>query len=663
MLEVGVSDATLHAVDRVGHAMDIDVVGWDDGGPARTIPVKGLDEFVSGRVSTMTFGETLVELGDGDATGFEKLGEAKQTWDVPDGEHVLKVTQHIGVYVAFDASATLTRLADGRVRLAFEHPTAVTLGYWSLVDYPEETVTVEPTASGFATALTALSSAYLSLDADRTLPGWREYPPRLAFGEETHVPDAVRDATPDTGIELVLPDEFAYGIPAAPLAYHLAADVSVADRDAPVLRAPSVDLTYEFAALPAFQFEANDVFQRTFYADCLVNSARGGTDLAESDFLDDVGIDPDVAFDATPAERLRTYLESPLEHIQSRLPERPYVAYVDPTPERATVLPHLCHNEARVYLPSGFGTVGEHADPSVTTAWIADGVRPGTYAGTQRAYENYLAHLDAGLDDGEPEVLVVANGRDADADAIEGFYRDPDGVVDVDVTRRDDLSASELATAFAERRAMVHVVGVREDDGVACRDGVLDLDAVDAVGTRLFALDLAATGPAASSMGRERASETGRALVDAGAVAGVVRDGTVDASVLESYVRLLLQGFGLELSRRLVDRYVDGAFDAVVVGDGTHTLQADDSVNFIPVHVIANGDATFTVTAKAGGPTAGLFWHPDVPDVRPRLLANGLAFEVSAIELAHLLDDPNYLVIYDDDLHWASDLTPFYPVA
>lgn len=659
MVEVGLSDATLRAVDRVGHELAIDVVGWDDDATPEPIDVKGLDEFVAARATQLTFGEDLVELGDANAEGFEKLGEERQTVSLADDTHVLKVTSQIGAYLKFTGGGTLERLVDGRVRLSFEHPTAVTLGYWSLVDYPEETVTVPPTASGLATALSALSSAYLSLGPDRTLPGWREYPPLVAFGDETDVPDAVADAVPDTGIELVLPDAFAYGIPAAPLAYHLAADVRVAARETPVLRVPEFDVVHEFPSLPAFGVAANDVFERTFYADCLVNSARGGTDLAESAFLADVGLDADALFDATPAERLAAYLDAPFEGIRSRLPRRSHVAFVEPTAEYATALPHLAHHEARVYLPSNVDAVGASADPSVTTAWLAPGTRPGTYAASPAAYENYLAHLDAGLDDGTPEVLVVGHGRDDDQEAVTAFYRHYDGTVDLSVVEQRDATTADLAAALADRRAFVHVVAERAaDGGVACADGVLDLAGVDAVGARLFALDL--TGAPTDA---DDASAVGRSLVDAGAVAGAVRTGEVAQPPAASFVELLVNGFGLELSRRLVDRYVDGAFDVVVAGDGTHTLQADDSVNYIPVHVVANGDGTFTVTGKAGGPTAGLFWHPDVPDVRPRLLANGLAFELSATELADFLDDEGYLVVYDDELHWSSDLTPFYPAA
>lgn len=657
---MGLADATLRAVDRVGHELEIDVVGWDDDATPEPIPVKGLDEFVAARATRLTFGDELVELGDADAEGFEKLSGDTTTVDLADETHVLKVTAQVGAYVKFTGAGTLSRLADGRSRLSFAHPTAVTFGYWSLVDYPEDTVTVPPTASGLATALSTLSSAYLSTEPDRTLPGWREYPPRVAFGEETHVPDAVADAVPDTGIELVLPDEFAYGIPAAPLAYHLAADVTVdADRETPVLRVPEHDVAREFPPLPAFQVAANDVFQRTFYADCLVNSRRGGTDLAEADFLADVGLDAAALLAATPADRLVAYLDAPFERIRSRLPERPHVAFVEPTAEYATALPHLVHHEARVYLPSGFDAVGASVDPSVTSAWLASGRRPGTYAASPAAYENYLAHLDAGLDDGTPEVLVVGHGRDADREAMTAFYRHYDGSVDVSVTERPDPTTTELAAALAGRRAFVHVVAERADGGgVRCADGVLDLATVDDVGARLFALGL--TG---APTDEDAAAAVGRSLVDAGAVAGAVRTGAVSEAAAASFGRLLANGFGVELSQRLVTRYTDGAFDVLVAGDGTHTLRADDSVNYLPVHVVANGDGTFTVAAKAGGPTAGLFWHPDVPDVRARLLANGLAFEVSATELSAFLDQKGYLVVYDDELHWSSELTPFYPVA
>jgi hypothetical protein len=660
MVEVGLADATLWAVDRVGHELQVDVVGWDDDATPEPIPVKGLDEFVAARATQLTFGDELVELGNAAAEGFEKLGEDRTTMTLAGETHVLKVMGQVGAYVKFTGAGTLSRLADDRAQLSFAHPTAVTVGFWSLVDYPEETVTVPPTASGLATALSTLSSAYLSTGPDRTLPGWREYPPRVAFGEETHVPDAVADAVPDTGIELVLPDEFAYGIPAAPLAYHLAADVTVdADRETPVLRVPEHDVVHEFPPLPAFQVAANDVFQRTFYADCLVNSHSGGTNLAEAEFLADVDLDAAALLDATPAERLHAYLDAPVERIRSRLPKRPHVAFVEPTAAYATALPHLVHHEARVYLPSGFDAVGASASPYVTSAWLAPGTRPGTYAASPDGYEHYLAHLDAGLDDGTPEVLVVGNGRDADRTSVAGFYRHYDGSVDVSVVERSDVTTSELAAAFAERRAFVHVVAERADGGgVRCADGVLDLATVDDIGARLFAFDL--TG---ASTDDDTGAAVARSLVAAGAVAGVVRTGDVSEAAAASFARLLVNGFGLELSRRLVDRYADGTFDVLVAGDGTHTLQADDKLNYLPVHVVANGDGTFTVTGKAGGPTAGLFWHPSVPEVRARLLANGLAFEVSATELADFLDQEGYLVVSDDALHWSSELTPFYPVA
>lgn len=671
MIDVTLEDSTLRAVDAVGHTVAADVVGWDDSASPTTIPIEGLDTSVAGHVTSLTFGDVLVELGDSNGDDYEKLGEAKEAWTLDAEPRLMKVTSEVVVYVAFDAAAELSRLADGRVRLAFEHPTPVTLGYWSLVDYPEETVTVPPTAAGLATAITALSSAYLSTGPDRTLPGWRAYPPRVAFGDETDVPDAVREDVPDTGIELVLPAEFAYGIPAAPLAYHLGATVRVESRDAPVLRAPSVDLERSFPALPEFQFAANDAFQRTFYADSLVNSAHGSADLAESDFLADVALDPDALYDATPAERLAAYLEAPFESIRSRLPQRSYVGFVEPTPEYARALPHLCHYEARLYLPSAFDDVGDGADPSETAVWLADGCRPDTVTGAPAAFDNYLRYLESGLDPDGPEILVVGNATGDAASTMEGGdrvatvergYREPDGVIDVDVASWDDPSTAELATAFGERRALMHVVGDAVDDGVRCRDGVLDLADVDAVESRIVVLDLADDGESGVH-GREHASAIGRTLVDAGAVAVVVRTGVVDDAPRQAFSRLLVQAFGLELSRRLVDRYVDGAFDAVVVGDGTHTLQADDSVNFIPLEIVANGDTTFTVTGKAGGPTAGLFWHPDIPGVRPRLLANSLAFEVTAPELATVLDDPGYLVIYEDELHWSGELTPFYPIA
>jgi len=636
-------------------------------------------------VTELTFGNLLVELGDADASTFEKFDEGKGELSIPDGSHVLKATSQLVAYVVFDAAATLERFADGGVRLAFEHPTPVTVGYWSLVDYPEATVTVEPTARGLATALTALSSAHLATGPERTLPGWRDYPPLVEFGDETDVPAVVADAIPDTGIELALPDEFAYGVPAAPLAYHLAADVVVEDRDAPVLRAPSADVHHEFSPLPAFQFEANDCFQRTFYADCLVNSTSGlgELELAEAAFMDDLGLDGLALTDASPAERLEAYLDAPFEDVRGELPRRSHVAFVEPTPAFARALPHLCHHEARIYLDSGFDAAEsetpsasdgradvasrtvdsrtvERDDPMVTSAWLADGVRPETYAASPSAYDNYLAFLESDATGGAVDVLVVANTRPETGDVVEELYADSGDSVDITVRRCDELTTAELEAAFASTDGVVHVVGDRVDGAIECVDGALAPADVADVGARIVVLDLKGDG---GPISEHDAAAIGRALVDASAIAGVVRTGGLAPEPGIAFVRLLVQGFGLELSRRLVDRYVDGTFEGLVFGDGTHTIQADDSVNFIPLHVTSNGDTTFDVTGKTGGPTAGLYWHPDVPGVRPRLLSNGLPFELDATKVARLLDDEGYLVVYEDELHWSRDLTPFYPLA
>lgn len=673
MVDVELSDSSLRAVDRAGRSLSIDVVGWDDSADPKPVPIEGMDAVVAGRATALSFGDHLVEVGDGDAENFEKFAEEKGERSIPDGSHFLKIQHQLIAYIAFDASATLERSADGSVRLAFEHPTPVTVSYWSLVDYPEATVTVEPTASGLATALTALSSAHIVNGPERTLPGWRDYPPLVEFGAETDVPDAVADAIPDTGIELAIPDEFAYGVAATSLAYHLAADVVVENRDAPVLRAPAANVHHEFSPLPAFQLEANAVFERVFYTDCLVNSETGvgNLDLAEAAFLDELDLNATALSDGSPADRLAAYLDAPYETVSDRLPRRTHVAFVRPDREFARALPHLCHYQARVYLDSGFDAVrgGEatrtveglaNDDPMATSAWLADGVEPGTYAASPTAYENSLSSLEDGGTDDTIDVLVVANDRPETGDVVESLYADSRQLLDVSVRRRNHLTTGELVDAFASTDGLVHVVGTRVDGAIDCADGALAPEDVPDVGARVVVLDLhGEDGPVSNATG----AATGRALVDAGAVAGVVRTGSLDPAPGTAFVRLLAEGFGLELSRRLVDRYVDGTLEGIVFGDGTHTLQADDSLNSIPLHVTPNGDTTFTVTGHTGGPTAGLFWHPDVPGVSSRLLSNGLAFELSSTETARLLDDEDYLVIYEDELHWSRELTPFYPLA
>lgn len=251
MVDVRVEDTTITATDRANRTVTVDTVGLDRPAGAGKIPLD-VDASIGGRVESLSTGSTIAELRSIDGE-FERIEQHATVEHLDEEGYILKVTLELIGYIRFSGPAELRRNEDGTLRLEFEHPTPITVGFWSLLDYPEATVTVAPTPAGIARGIQALPSSHITTDPERVMPGWRDHPPRLELGEETRVPDSVAEAEPDTGIELRLPDRFDPLYPAASLAHYLGADVRVAEVDRPLLCAPAVDLERTFEPMPRFQ--------------------------------------------------------------------------------------------------------------------------------------------------------------------------------------------------------------------------------------------------------------------------------------------------------------------------------------------------------------------------------------------------------------------------
>ncbi|WP_435364872.1 hypothetical protein [Haloarchaeobius sp. DYHT-AS-18] len=648
MVDVSVENATLHAVDRANRSIELGVVGWDQPADGPSIPIE-LDTTVTGRVLELAVPDVLVEVSlDGD--GYEKLPEYKTVQQLADGEYTVKLSGELTAYIRFDGAATLRRRAGGTAELTFEHPTAVTLGFWTMVDYPEHTVTVPPTPTGVATALTHLSSAHIRMTPDRTLPGWREHPPLVELGDETHVPDAVREATPETGIELVVPDALAPLFPATPLVHYLGATVRVdPGRERPLLRAPAVDIAHEFSALPDFQFEAADLFERVFYLDCIIRAAGPDSqgDLVELDLLAAIDTDLTATYDASVAERLAHALDPQVAALDDRLPSRNYVLFAEPAAEHVPVLPFAMSYLGRVYLPSAADTLDLTRERRRgIVGWLGEGSHPDAFEARPRAYQHRLEHLAAG--DSDTSILVVGSAdRAAAVQAVADRYEATVDETAATVSRIVGPTRVALRDALETRTDLVHFLG-DASDGFHCADGTLAVGDLFVSKARTVVLD----GPTDAGLAAD--------LVERGSVAGVVRTDERTA-VPTTLVELLSKGYGVDLATRIAHEFGDGETFRVV-GDGTNALPEDDNVSSIPLTVTANGDATFEVVGEPGGAIAGLVWHPDVEGVSQRLLSGRRPFTVSAMDLTAILRDPDYLVISDGEPSWSGDLAPFYPV-
>ncbi len=534
----------------------------------------------------------------------------------------------------------------------FEGPASVDIGERVVLSFPERrrvTVVVDterpdpgelavpPTTEGVAAALVAAGGTPTTTTPARSDPGERPYPPRFAFEAGAPVPDAA----PVSDLELRVPDLDALFL-AAPLAYYTGADVSVGPGE-PVLSGPSFDYPLGEGAT-----DAPAAFKRVFRADCLL---REGDERA-ADF------DPGAPI----SERVGRFLAEGVADF----PDWSLAAYVEPTFERAALLPHLLARGAAIHTPeteplSGKALMERSLDsfyrsatpdpvdvcePSLAEGelhcWHAPETPIDVYDGYHAAYENELERGSAGR---PLRVTVVCNE--------DRMREEGDGAADaydrrgLDVTLRRNLTRSELAAVLRAETDLVHFVGHCEPDGLRCADGPLAAADAGEVGARVFLLN-------ACGSYRE-----GVDLVAAGAVAGGVTYRQVldeqAAKVGTTFARLLAEGFPVERSLDLARRRVMTGKDYAVVGDGTHSVVRPAAS---PVVATVEGDGErfrVAVDAVRDG-AAGRRYLAPFADAEPRLRGDTAVRTLTRTQLRSLCERHRMPVVFEGEYRRASAL-------
>lgn len=549
------------------------------------------------------------------------------------------------------------------------------------------TVTVPASAAGVAAGLSVLAAGLATVGPERSHPAYRSHPPLLEVGDALDVPPTVRSYAPRPDITVVVPDDLAALFVAAPLSYYLGATVEVdgggddsldetddtdgdEQADGSVEAAPRLvgpDFTHEFEPLPAFQQEVAGVLQRTLLLDSLVRDVPGESTPCAASARHSFGGSVESLRGASPSQRLRVALAAEPADLCRYLPDWHLAAYVDPTFENVSSLPHLLEDLAVVYLPRAQpldergmlrralddfyrapdGPIAnvdvidpsfEHAD---LHAWVADGVPVEAFTPTPAAYENRLRR---GTADAPLDVAVVLNDPSmyAEHDEVGRIYGDSDQCVDVSV--REHLESATLARTFEQAYDFVHFIGHCEEGGLRCPDGLLDVESLDEVGARTFFLNACGS------------YYQGQALVDRGSVAGAVTlRGVLNepaARVGTTFARLLIAGCCIGRALSLARRRITMSTDYVAVGDGTYALATDES----PIASLERVDGGYRVeyTVPATRHVGGYFTDPF--DGCDRLRGTTASTVVRPGDLPATLAYLDCPVIHDGALRWASEL-------
>ncbi|PCR89812.1 hypothetical protein [Natrinema ejinorense] len=706
MIEWAVDGDTLHVTDAdnaeltvSGDELVVDGSGVDISRPVDDTIVLTTDELRFPHAVVYAFSLGLEDQYELDPTG-EPLSLS------PD-EYVIDIDTEIKSYLRFSGSATIRKTDDyEEIVVSFPDRTRVILGVRCRHEFPAGTITVPDSPSAIAEAITRMAASHKTERPDRSYPTLRGHPSLIEHGDTLEIPDCIRSDTPDHGIELVVPPDYESLFVTAPLAYYLQATVRTTatgagtDHARPRLRLADHAIEERLAPMPELERDVERLLRKTFFLDCLVrNVGPYGTTLSEYSLLDALELDANALYDATPQDRLATYLDVPYAAIKHRLPEWHLSTYVTPAYDSVETLPFLLDRLSMIYTPQTSELEGQElversladfyrgGDPGLKTAsgrpsdpnrastgqvasvdivkpglrngrthgWLADGVPIDVFKSTPEAYHNRLNFLERTSD--STSICVVLNDPEmaGEHDDVAEIYHQRSDELSMDVTVAESLDTAALARVFEDDHDFVHYIGHCETDGLCCPDGTLSTSSLERCNAQTFFLN--ACGSFYEGMG----------LIQKGSVAGAVTFTKVlndhAVKVGSTFAKLLVHGFSIERAMGLARRRIMMGKDYAVVGDGTHsltqgetpfpttaTLEELDDVGSEPQYLLTLDCYSTRVT--------GSYYFPHTETNEYAFLCgNESSFTLTEPELATMLEETEASVIYDGDIYWSKELS------
>jgi len=468
---------------------------------------------------------------------------------------------------------------------------------------------------------------------------------------------------------------------AAPLSYYLAADVVPGDHPRLVT---DRGFEHDLDTVRGFETEVERVLKQTFFLDCVTRTeGYYDVDLHERSAVEnDLDLDFEWLYDQPLATQVERYLSVPFGAVEDELPEWRLTSHVAPEPENVELLPFVTNDLAVVRTPrdqpepssevqtaaadeffrdSSFtrsvasgGAARSYVQPetadSLEQSWVGEGAPIGASKATTSAFYN---RLDRTPTDGARGITIVCNDpRMADErDVVDDVYGSRDELP-FDVRVHRDLTRAELREVLSAETDLLHYIGHIDAEGFECADGKLD------------ATTLAAAGPDAFLLNACQSYEQGAALVEAGAIAGIVTLSDVINSgavrMGRMLARLLNRGF-------TVGSALEVARDDSIIGD-QYTIIGDSSLSLArtdggPPNVcaVSRSDDGYELDWQTHPSTRvgmGSMVMPYVSDEDQYHLWSGTSktFEMTAAELQQFLSLETVPVKIDGSLVWSDEL-------
>jgi hypothetical protein len=598
--------------------------------------------------------------------------------EFPAGSYSLELCGPVKTYLRVEGPVTVASDVT-RTRIEFGGVTTVRVGARSHHDGPAATLTTTDDPVDVMAAVSEFSSALKTTSPERSYPTLRGHPPLVELGDRLSVPDGV--TSPETGIDLELPPEYGKIYVATPLAYYLAADV-VPGETARLVTDSGFE--HDLETMRGFETEVERVLKQTFFLDCVTRTeGYYSVDLHERAAVEtDLDLDFGWLYEQSLATQLEEYLSIPFGVVEDELPEWRLTSHVAPTPENVELLPFVTNDLAVVRTPqdqpepssevqtaaadeffrdatftrsaAAAQTERSYVQPETTESleqsWVGEGAPIGASKATTAAFTNRLDRTPA---DGNIGITVVCNdSRMADErDVVDEVYGSREELP-FDVSVHHDLTRAELREVLSAEADLLHYIGHIDAAGFECADGKLD------------ATTLSTAGPDAFLLNACQSYEQGAALIDAGAIAGIVTLSDVINSGAVRMGRMLARllnrgipvGGALEVARDdsiIGDQYT-------VIGDSSLSLARTDGgpPNVCAIERLEDGYELNWKPYPATGIGMGSLVMPWINDEDQYYLWSGdsRSFELSAAELEQFLSLETVPVKIDGSFVWSDEL-------
>ena len=482
---------------------------------------------------------------------------------------------------------------------------------------------------------------------------------------------------------MVVPPEYRYVYPVAPLAYYLGAEVVPGN----VARIVTDDGFDHYLKTPrGFEAEVERVLKQTFFLDCVTRTeGYYRVDLHERSEVEPLlDLDFESLYGRPLAEQLERYLSIPYEVIEEFVPEWKLTTHVQPTAENVETLPFVVNDLAVIRSPhsqevtqsdaqaaaidefmrddeftrSAAGTEPatpsfvepEHAD-SLEQAWIGEDAPLNASKATTEAFRN---RLEREAKAGNIEISVVCNDPEMDeegavVDEVYGSRED----LPFDVEVHHELTTDELRAKLDSSADFLHYVGHIDAEGFQCADGKLDARTIEPVSVDAFLLNAC------------QSYAQGMALIEAGSVGGIVTlNDVINSGAVTmgcNIARLLNRGFPLRAALNVArdESIIGGQY--IVVGDGNIDIAQAESGNPVLCEVEAV-DAGYELTVRTFPTSAhgmGSVSVPQIDGVDQHYLSSGAlsTFELDREELAEFFYLENMPLRVEGTFTWSEDIS------